>query len=161
MYLAPCASTRRLLGSASSASSARAVAQCTQDSKREELQWKKSGSGNGEAGPLLSRPRPSFNRTGYTGRLGGVLKRDVFSTTAHRAPRPHQLLRENARPIKRDALARMRDIMTKLKLTVNETKTRVCKLPKEKFDFLGHTLGRCDSSKTGRAYLGTVPRRSG
>ena len=27
--------------------------------------------------------------------------------------------------------------MTKLKLTVNETKTRVCKLPEEKFDFLG------------------------
>jgi hypothetical protein len=27
----------------------------------------------------------------------------------------------------------MRDIMTKLKLTVNETKTRVCKLPEEKY----------------------------
>jgi len=36
-----------------------------------------------------------------------------------------------------EALAVMRDIMTKLKLTVNETKTRVCKLPEEKFDFLG------------------------
>jgi hypothetical protein len=36
-----------------------------------------------------------------------------------------------------EALARMWDIMTKLKLTVNETKTRVCKLPDEKFDFLG------------------------
>ena len=35
-----------------------------------------------------------------------------------------------------EALARMRDIMTKLKLTVNETKTRVCKLPEEKFDFV-------------------------
>jgi len=29
--------------------------------------------------------------------------------------------------------------MNKLKLTVNETKTRVCKLPEEKFDFLGCT----------------------
>src|SRR6266849_6000446 len=47
-----------------------------------------------------------------------------------------------------EALARMRDIMTKLKLTVNETKTRICKLPEEKFDFLGYTFGRC-------------PRRSG
>jgi group II intron reverse transcriptase/maturase len=56
-----------------------------------------------------------------------------------------------------EALARMRDIMTKLKLTVNETKTRVCKLPGEKFDFLGYTFGRCYSPKTGRAYLGTVP----
>ena len=53
----------------------------------------------------------------------------------------------------------MRDIMTKLKLTVNETKTRVCKLPEEKFDFLGYTFGRCYSPKTGRAYLGTVPSK--
>jgi RNA-directed DNA polymerase len=58
-----------------------------------------------------------------------------------------------------EALAVMRNIMTKLKLTVNETKTRVCKLPEEKFDFLGYTFGRCYSSKTGRAYLGTVPSK--
>jgi hypothetical protein len=53
----------------------------------------------------------------------------------------------------------MRDIMTRLKLTVNETKTRVCKLPEEKFDFLGYTFGRCYSPKTGRAYIGTVPSK--
>ncbi|HVH69565.1 MAG TPA: group II intron reverse transcriptase/maturase [Candidatus Dormibacteraeota bacterium] len=58
-----------------------------------------------------------------------------------------------------EALARMRDIMTRLKLTVNETKTRVCKLPGEKFDFLGYTFGQCYSPKTGRTYLGTVPSR--
>jgi len=58
-----------------------------------------------------------------------------------------------------EALARMRDMMTKLKLTVNETKTRVCKLPEEKFDFLGYTFGRCYSPKTGRAYIGTVPSK--
>jgi RNA-directed DNA polymerase len=58
-----------------------------------------------------------------------------------------------------EALAMMRDIMTRLKLTVNETKTRVCKLPEEKFDFLGYTFGRCYSPKTGRAYLGTVPSK--
>jgi RNA-directed DNA polymerase len=57
------------------------------------------------------------------------------------------------------ALVTMRDMMTKLKLTVNETKTRVCKLPEEKFDFLGYTFGRCYSTKTGRAYLGTVPSK--
>src|SRR5258708_1272554 len=56
-----------------------------------------------------------------------------------------------------EALATMRDIMGKLKLTVNETKTRVCKLPEEEFDFLGYTFGRCYSQKTGRASLGTVP----
>src|SRR5713101_2780351 len=58
-----------------------------------------------------------------------------------------------------EALARMRDIMTKLKLAVNETKTRVCKLPEEKFDFLGYTFGRCYSPKTGRAFIGTVPSK--
>ena len=58
-----------------------------------------------------------------------------------------------------EALATMRDIMGKLKLTVNETKTRVCKLPEEKFDFLGYTFGRCYSPKTGRAYIGTVPSK--
>jgi RNA-directed DNA polymerase len=50
-------------------------------------------------------------------------------------------------------------MMTKLTLTVNEAKTRVSKLPGEKFDFLGYTFGRCYSPKTGRAYLGTVPSK--
>jgi len=58
-----------------------------------------------------------------------------------------------------EALATMRGMMTKLKLTVNEAKTRVAKLPEEKFDFLGYTFGRCYSPKTGRAYLGTVPAK--
>jgi group II intron reverse transcriptase/maturase len=58
-----------------------------------------------------------------------------------------------------EALATMRAMMTKLKLTVNETKTRVSKLPKEKFDFLGYTFGRRYSPKTGRAYLGTAPAK--
>jgi hypothetical protein len=53
-----------------------------------------------------------------------------------------------------EALATMRRIMGKLKLTVNETKTRVCRLPEEKFDFLGYTFGRCYSPQTGWAYLG-------
>jgi group II intron reverse transcriptase/maturase len=58
-----------------------------------------------------------------------------------------------------EALTSMRDMMSKLKLTVNDTKTRVCKLPEEKFDFLGYTFGRCYSTKTGRAYIGTVPSK--
>jgi RNA-directed DNA polymerase len=58
-----------------------------------------------------------------------------------------------------EALATMRIMMTKLKLTVNESKTRVCQLPEEKFDFLGYTFGRCYSMKRGRAFLGTVPSK--
>jgi len=59
-----------------------------------------------------------------------------------------------------EALATMRSMMTKLKLTVNETKTRIAMLPEEKFDFLGYTFGRCYSTKTGRAYLGTAPSKT-
>ncbi len=58
-----------------------------------------------------------------------------------------------------EALAAMRHLMSRLKLTLNERKTRVCILPEENFDFLGYTIGRCYSWKTGRAFLGTRPSR--
>ncbi len=58
-----------------------------------------------------------------------------------------------------EALVVMRNMMSKLKLTVNESKTRVCRLPEEKFDFLGYTFGRCYSPKTGRAYWATTPSK--
>jgi RNA-directed DNA polymerase len=57
------------------------------------------------------------------------------------------------------ALTAMRVLMSRLKLTVNETKTRVCYLPEEKFDFLGYTFGRCYSMRRGRVYLGTTPSK--
>jgi hypothetical protein len=49
--------------------------------------------------------------------------------------------------------------MERLKLTVNEEKTRVCQVPQETFDFLGYTFGRYYSTKTGRAYIGTRPSK--
>jgi RNA-directed DNA polymerase len=55
------------------------------------------------------------------------------------------------------AMAAMRDMMRKLKLTINEEKRDICRLPDEKFDFLGYTFGRCYSPKTGRRYIGTRP----
>jgi group II intron reverse transcriptase/maturase len=58
-----------------------------------------------------------------------------------------------------EAMLVMRDIMERLKLTINETKTRLCRLPDESFDFLGYRIGRCYSPKTGRSYLGTCPSR--
>jgi len=39
-----------------------------------------------------------------------------------------------------EALQRLREIMGKLKLTVNEEKTRVCKVPEGEFDFLGYSV---------------------
>ena len=58
-----------------------------------------------------------------------------------------------------EALHAMRQTMTRLKLTINEEKTHICRIPQEDFDFLGYTFGRCYSTKTGRAYLGTCPSK--
>jgi len=46
--------------------------------------------------------------------------------------------------------------MGKLKLTVNEEKTRICKVPEGEFDFLGYSFGRMYSARTGQAYWGTA-----
>ena len=58
-----------------------------------------------------------------------------------------------------EALHDLREIMNKLKLTVNEEKTRICKVPEEEFDFLGWTFGRIYSAKTGKAHLGNRPSK--
>jgi RNA-directed DNA polymerase len=57
------------------------------------------------------------------------------------------------------AKEQMQRIMTALKLTVNEKKTRIARVPEESFDFLGYTIGRCYSPRTGRAFIGTRPSR--
>jgi len=47
-----------------------------------------------------------------------------------------------------EAMDVMRGMMSKLKLTVNETKTRLCRLPEETFDFLGFTH-HCGQTRQG------------
>lgn len=56
-----------------------------------------------------------------------------------------------------EVMATMRDMMAKLKLTVNEQKTRRCSVPAETFTFLGFTFGQQTSWKTGRAYVAPEP----
>ena len=58
-----------------------------------------------------------------------------------------------------EAMAAMREMMVRLKLTVNEDKTHVCRAPQERFDFLGYTFGRCYSPKTGHAYISVRPSK--
>jgi group II intron reverse transcriptase/maturase len=58
-----------------------------------------------------------------------------------------------------EALQKLREIMSKLKLTVNEEKTRICKVPEGEFDFLGYTFGRMYSARTGHARLGYRPSK--
>lgn len=55
------------------------------------------------------------------------------------------------------AMAAMREMMERLKLTVNETKTHLVRVPDETFDFLGYTFGQLYSPRTGNAYLGCRP----
>src|SRR5258708_556153 len=58
-----------------------------------------------------------------------------------------------------NALHHLRAIMGKLKLTVNEEKTRICRVPDGEFDFLGYTFGRMYSPATGKARLGYRPSK--
>lgn len=63
--------------------------------------------------------------------------------------------RDRAEP----AAAAMRSMMSALRLTVNEAKTRVCRARAEAFDFLGYTFGRSYSKRTRRWYWSSRPSR--
>lgn len=55
------------------------------------------------------------------------------------------------------AMGALQGMMRRLGLELNEDKTGICRLPAERVDFLGYTIGRCYSTQTGRAYIGTRP----
>jgi RNA-directed DNA polymerase len=56
------------------------------------------------------------------------------------------------------AMEAIRSMMRKLRLTINEAKTHIRRLPEESFDFLGYTFGRCYSAN-GVRYIGQRPSR--
>src|ERR1700686_1531680 len=58
-----------------------------------------------------------------------------------------------------EVLKCLREIMARLKLTVNEEKTRICKVPESEFDFLGYTFGRMYKRTTGQVYVGVRPSK--
>ncbi|WP_223153758.1 group II intron maturase-specific domain-containing protein [Bradyrhizobium japonicum] len=58
-----------------------------------------------------------------------------------------------------DALTWTKAVMTKLGLTLNETKTSVKNARLESFDFLGYTLGPRHFRNGGRWYLGAAPSK--
>ena len=58
------------------------------------------------------------------------------------------------------ARAQMQSMIERLKLTVNERKTRQCSLPAETFTVLGFTFGEQVSWRTGRRYLAPAPSRT-
>jgi hypothetical protein len=49
--------------------------------------------------------------------------------------------------------------MSKLKLTVNEKKTRICKVPEGEFNVLDYSFGRMYSARTRKAYLRFRPSK--
>ena len=56
-------------------------------------------------------------------------------------------------------MALLRRLYGQLRLTVNETKTRVREVPRETFDFLGYTFGLVWSYRSRRMQLGTRPAK--
>jgi RNA-directed DNA polymerase len=57
-----------------------------------------------------------------------------------------------------EAQARMKTLMARLGLEVNETKTRIARLAEDQFAFLGYSIGRI-YGKDGKPYLGTKPSK--
>jgi group II intron reverse transcriptase/maturase len=58
-----------------------------------------------------------------------------------------------------EAMQVMRQLMDRLRLTVNEEKTHYCRVPRQHFNFLGYTFGRYYSKTSGRAYLSAKPSK--
>ena len=58
-----------------------------------------------------------------------------------------------------EALNWTRSVMTRIGLTLNETKTSIKEARTERFDFLGYTFGPHRFRKTGRVYLGASPSK--
>ena len=58
-----------------------------------------------------------------------------------------------------NALGAARGILTRMKLTVNEEKTRLVDAWRTSFDFLGYTFGPCYTVGSGRKYLGAKPSK--
>jgi RNA-directed DNA polymerase len=56
-----------------------------------------------------------------------------------------------------EAYAVLRHVMTRIGLTVNETKTKLRQARTERFDFLGYTFGPYWDRRTGQRYLGAGP----
>ena len=46
-----------------------------------------------------------------------------------------------------------------MRVTLNEEKTQIRRVPDESFDFLGYTIGQCYSAQTGKRYIGTRPSK--
>jgi RNA-directed DNA polymerase len=64
-----------------------------------------------------------------------------------------------ARGTAKPALAWTRNAVTRMGLTLNETKTRLCDARVERFDFLGYAFGPHWRRDNGRRYLGSSPSK--
>jgi RNA-directed DNA polymerase len=58
-----------------------------------------------------------------------------------------------------EAMQVMRQLMSRLRLTINEEKTHYCRVPRQHFDFLGYTFGRYYPPYSRRAYLSARPSK--
>jgi len=58
-----------------------------------------------------------------------------------------------------EAMAWTDGVMTRLGLTLNRTKTRLCDARQERFDFLGYSFGPHVFRQSGRRYIGTSPSK--
>jgi group II intron reverse transcriptase/maturase len=124
--------------------------------KRRSNPGKRTGRGTPQGAPIspllsslyMRRFILGWKQLGYEQRYGGQIVNyadDLVILCRHGAD---------------EALQAMVHLMGRLRLIVNEEKTSVRSVPRESFEFLSYTFGRCYSTRTGRPYLGTRPSRN-
>ena len=106
----------------------------------------------GLANPLPCRCRPSSAPAFSIKMLGKPLQsRRISLTSAFRVVTyADDLVILCRRGSAEKAMHHLHEIMGKLKLTVNEEKTRICRVPDGEFDFLGYTFGGCTLQRLAR-----------
>nr|WP_255324907.1 group II intron maturase-specific domain-containing protein [Verrucomicrobium sp. 3C] len=114
----------------------------------------------GDAGPLKGAPISPLLANLYMRRFILAWKRQGWAArwAAHIVSYADDyviLCRHHAQ----EARKQMERIMERIGLTVNQEKTRICRVPEQSFDFLGYTFGRCYQPITGRSYLGKQPSK--
>jgi RNA-directed DNA polymerase len=124
-------------------------------SKRKTTVNKDSGRGTPQGAPISPLLANLYMRRFLLGWKQAGWDRKLKAHIVNYADDFVILCRETAE----SARAAMEAMMGKLRLKVNQQKTRVCRVPEESFDFLGYTLGRCHRTQTGKAYIGTKPSK--
>lgn len=121
--------------------------------KRRTTESKDSGRGTPQGSPISPLLSNVYMRRFILGWKQQGLEQSLATKIVNYADDFVIVSRKRAK----EAKVKMETIMKEMKIEINRQKTKICKVPKDSFDFLGYTFGQCYSKRSGRGYLGTQP----